>query len=244
MGPPDCEKRDTASAYLLGALPDQEFYSFEVHLAGCAFCQREVQQLASAVDILGTSVPPVQAPPDLGARIKGIVRAEAELLHAAGPEADRPAPAPPRRVRADRWRGWRPRIAVAATLAVGVLCGLVIGSSLLSGTTTSTRAISADILQPNLPPDASATLHITGANGTLSLSHFPSPPAGRVYEVWRVVGAKKLPGALFSVNSQGSGTAAVPGISHDVGQILVTAEPLGGSPAPTSNPIISANTTA
>ena len=247
VGPTECEKRDTASAYLLGALPEDELYRFEVHLAGCARCQREIETLGSAVDVLGISVPTVAAPPALGERIRGIVRAEAELLHAAGPAADRPAPAPRPPARRSRWSGWRPRVAVGAALAFGIVFGLVIGASVLGGTTTpQTQTISADILQPGLAANASATLRITGERGTISFRDFPSPPRGRVYEVWlQGSGAHPRPtDALFSVNSEGNGTVAVPGSLRGVREILVTAEPLGGSLAPTRSPIISANTSA
>ena len=239
-GPKYCGKGDTAAAYVLGALPEDEAYSFELHLTGCAMCQRDVHQLASAADGLATAVPTLPAPPELGARIKRIVRAEAELLHAAGPEADRPAA----KARG-RWRWVGPRFAVA-TLAVGAACGLVIGALVLGGSTPGTRAISAQVLQPGVAQDASATLHVTGESGTLSVSHFPSPPAGRVYEVWKL-GSGKAPrptDALFSVNSSGNGTVAVPGSLHGVREILVTAEPLGGSLHPTRNPILEASTAA
>jgi hypothetical protein len=244
--PQDCAMRDTASAYLLRALPDDELYTFEVHLAGCPLCRRDIDELSSAVDMLGTAVPMVAAPPELGERIKGIVRAEAVLLSAAGSEADRaPRLAPRAKARSSRWSGLRPRIAVAGVLLVGVVCGLVIGSSLLGSTTPGTRVISANVLQPNVAHDARATLRITGNSGTLSLSNFPSPPAGRVYEVWlQGAGRPRPTDALFSVNSNGSGTVAVPGSLRGVREILVTAEPLGGSPAPTRSPILSASTHA
>ncbi|MDQ6803600.1 MAG: anti-sigma factor, partial [Actinomycetota bacterium] len=89
-------------------------------------------------------------------------------------------------------------------------------------------------------------LNITGQHGTLRVSNFPSPPAGRVYEVWEL-GAGKAPrptDALFSVNSNGSGTVAVPGSLHGVREVLVTAEPLGGSQVPTRSPIVEASTAA
>ncbi len=250
MEPSDCERRDTASAYLLGALPEHEVFSFERHLADCAQCQSDIHELTSAVDLLGGAVPAMAAPPELGERIRGIVRAEAELLRAAGPDADRPVPAPRRRFRGLAMRirvpelSLRPRIAVATTLAVGALCGLVVGATLLGGSTPRTRTISADILQPGVAQDASATLHITGQSGTISVSNFPSPPAGRVYEVW-LQGAGRMPrptDALFSVNSKGSGTVAVPGSLHGVREVLVTAEPLGGSLVPTRSPIMEAST--
>ncbi|HWC86053.1 MAG TPA: anti-sigma factor [Solirubrobacteraceae bacterium] len=242
-GPEYCGKGDTAGAYLLRALPEDEAYAFELHLASCAQCQRDVHQLQAAADALGTAVPTVSPPPELGQRIRGIVRAEAELLRAAGPEADRPA----RKARARWWRGQRrlqPRIAVAATLAVGVLCGVVVGSTLLGGSTPGTRTINARVLEPTVARYARATLAVTGQHGTLNVTHFPRPPAGRVYEVWEL-GSGRAPrptDALFSVNSRGSGTVAVPGPLHGVREILVTAEPLGGSQVPTRSPIIEAST--
>jgi len=44
--------RDDA-AYLLGALSPSDRREFETHLAGCASCQRSVQQLAGLPGLLG-----------------------------------------------------------------------------------------------------------------------------------------------------------------------------------------------
>jgi anti-sigma-K factor RskA len=245
LGPKYCGKGDTAGAYMLGALPEDEAYSFELHLSSCAQCQRDVHRLATAANALGTAVPTVAAPPELGQRIRSIVRAEAELLRAAGPEADRPVQKSRART---GWLGGRrwpmPRIVVATTLALGVLFGVIVGSSLLGSSTPGTRTISAQVLQPGLAHNARAALDVTGQHGTLSVSHFPAPPAGRVYEVWELGsgGAPRPTDALFSVNARGNGTVAVPGSLHGVREILVTAEPLGGSQAPTRKPIIEAST--
>jgi anti-sigma-K factor RskA len=238
-GPRYCGNSDTAGAYVLGALPEDEAYAFELHLAGCARCQRDVHQLSSAADVLGAAVPMVAAPPELGDRIRSIVRAEAELLQAAGPAADRPAA----KGRAARGRlALRPRFALAGTLAVGALCGLAVGAILLAGGGTQrTQTINAQV--SGVAREASATLDVTGEHATLDVSHFPSPPAGKVYEVWRVVGTAKVPtDALFSVDKGGNGTVAVPGSLRGVQKILVTAEPLGGSKVPTSEPVIAAST--
>jgi anti-sigma-K factor RskA len=239
-GPKYCGNADTAGTYVLGALPEDEAYAFELHLSGCARCQRDIHQLSSAADALGSAVPMMAAPPELGDRIRSIVRAEAELLQAAGPAADRPEA----KARAGRF-SLRPRFAVASTLAAGALCGLAVGAIVLGGGggTPRTRTISAQVFQPGVARDVSATLDVTGDHGTLNVSHFPAPPAGKVYEVWRVVGKRYVPtDALFSVNTQGNGTTPVPGSLRGVHEILVTAEPLGGSLAPTSKPIIAADT--
>jgi anti-sigma-K factor RskA len=135
---------------------------------------------------------------------------------------------------------------VAITLAAAAACGLAVGATVLGGASPRTRTISAQVLHPAVAREARATLQITGERGTLSVSHFPSPPAGRVYEVW-LLGSGSSPrptDALFSVNTHGSGTVAVPGSLRGVREILVTAEPLGGSPAPTRTPILEARTEA
>jgi anti-sigma-K factor RskA len=70
---------------------------------------------------------------------------------------------------------------------------------------------------------------------------FAQPPAGKIYEVWLVHG-KNPPSpttALFSVTSAGNGVATVPGNLKGVSSVLVTPEPMGGSPHPTHTPVIS-----
>lgn len=236
-----CLNSDTAGAYLLGALPQDEAYAFELHLAGCPMCQHDVHRLEGAAGALGTAVPVMQAPPELGWRIKRIVHSEAELLRAAGPEADRlPGRQPRRGLRL------RPRLALGSTLAAGALAGLAVGAIVIGGgsSSTPTQVIHARILQASLAPGARANLAITNERGTLSVNNFPSPPRGRVYEVW-LVGPGSAPrptDALFSVSSDGSGTVAVPGSLRGVHEILVTDEPDGGSQKPTRSPILSAVT--
>ena len=75
---------DSTGAYLLGALDDAERDGFEAHMAQCPACTAEVEQLLVAVDALPMAVPQMSAPPALGDRIMATVRAEAELLNAAG----------------------------------------------------------------------------------------------------------------------------------------------------------------
>src|SRR5665213_1866518 len=92
----DCVQRVDAAAYALGALDEPEAY--REHLATCTTCQQEVAELQAVVDTLPTTVPQARAPKALVDRVFARARAEAELLNAAGPEADRP----PRRP--NRWR--------------------------------------------------------------------------------------------------------------------------------------------
>jgi anti-sigma-K factor RskA len=65
-----------------------------------------------------------------------------------------------------------------------------------------------------------------------------------VYQVWYVRDGQTDPipaGALFDVDSAGQGAAALPGGVGDVKSVLVSVEPAGGSPKPTTQPVIAAN---
>ncbi len=71
----------------------------------------------------------------------------------------------------------------------------------------------------------------------------PAPPADRIYQVWleRAHRAPIPTDALFGVNRAGDAAVAVPGNLHGVARVLVTAEPLGGSPngVPSGPPVLS-----
>jgi hypothetical protein len=77
----------------------------------------------------------------------------------------------------------------------------------------------------------------------LVVHHFSPPPAGQIYEVW-LKHANRAPSptsALFSVTAKGDGDIDVPGNLHGVAQVMVTAEPAGGSRVPTHPAVILAN---
>ncbi len=66
------------------------------------------------------------------------------------------------------------------------------------------------------------------------------PPFGEVYELWldRPGAPPRPTDALFTVTRAGSADVQIPGSLRGVRSVLVTAEPLGGSPSPTSAPIL------
>jgi anti-sigma factor RsiW len=224
-----CQRIDDAAAYVLGALEESELDAYRGHLAGCAACRDEVLHLQPVVDSLAVGVPFERAPGGLRARLMAVVHGEAELLRAAGHDADRP-------VRARSRRFWLfPSLASAGALAAGLLIGaLAIGG----GSTVRTRIIQANVVAPGT--HANAALHQTGSHVVLELVGFPAPPPGRIYEVWLEHGtqAPQPTDVLFSVTLHGNGSVVVPGDLQGVTKVLVTDEPLGGSPHPTRNPII------
>ena len=86
----------------------------------------------------------------------------------------------------------------------------------------------------------SAQLRVSGGHAELVVSHVSSPGRGHIYEVWLQRGsAAPVPASvLFGVNSSGDADVGIPGRIHGVSRVMVTAEPLGGTPKPTHNPVI------
>jgi anti-sigma-K factor RskA len=225
--------RDYVAPWLLGALPDDERREFERHLAQCVRCREEVAALRPAVEALPLAAQPVVPPPELRDRIMTVVESEAQLLQAAGEQADRP----PRRERR-RWNafgGLRPAFVAAMAalvLAVGV-GGYLIGNAGGGGA----RVVAAKVMFPA----AQASVRTEGGAASLQLANMPAPPRGRVYQVWlKRDGRMPQPTrALFVVRS---GSVTIPGGIKGADQVLVTAEPAGGSLQPTTQPVIVANT--
>lgn len=236
----NCQYRDDAGPWVLGALGEPDASAFEEHLTVCDACTREVAELKVVADVLPMAAPQLLPPPELRDRLMATVNAEAELLRAAGPQAD----APPRvvehpRARA-RGRGWLGRIrplpaigAATAVLAVGVLIG-VLATGGDGGTTTFTGTG---------PKGSAVALQVDDRHdGKLEFQHMTAPPSGRVYQVWLVTG-KESPRpshALFSVSRDGSATIEIPESLKGTDQVLVTDEPPGGSPAPTGSVVAGA----
>jgi hypothetical protein len=237
-----CPHTIDAGAWLLHALPDEDGERFAAHLAsGCLACRAEVEDLRLVVDVLPSAVAQVPPPPALKGRLMSVVRAEAELLQATGPEADRPVRAAaagrPRRERG-RWWGLLLRPPVAVALACALLA-LGIGGGLLAA--SGTDGPSPRVVDAAVTGQGSGRLVITdGDQGALELADMPPAPGPDVYQVWL-----KRPGrdpepsrTVFDVRPDGRATVRIAEPLDGVEAVLVTAEPDADSPAPTSVPVI------
>ena len=214
-----------AGAYLLGALPPLEAEVFERHLMGCDECRDEVERLRPAVEALPRSVEAYEPPPSLKRSLMEVVEAEAK----------QPAPAPRRR---RLFAGFQPRPALALA-ACALLAGVAVGLGLTSGSGDDERVVSASVDQTRLP-GGTAKMEITeGGPATLRVTGLPQPPRGEMYEVWVEQDGRVRPaGALFGVENDGSGSAAIPGGVDGVTQVMVTRERAGGAAMPTEPPVI------
>jgi hypothetical protein len=235
-----CGHQDTAASFALRALPEDEHAAFAAHLATCDECQERVADLQVAVDALPLASVQMAPPPELGDRIMTVVRSEAELLQAAeSGSGERPAPE-----RKPWWRrplvGIRPLPAAAAAtvlIALGVVGGVVLTGG------ENTHTVQGKVLIASAP-NARASLQLSDDATKLRVSNMPPPPGGKVYQVWLKRPAKdpEPTTALFRVDAHGDADVEIqPSRLKGVDQVLVTAEPDGGSMAPTSAPVIAAN---
>jgi anti-sigma factor RsiW len=225
--------------YLLNALDDNEAARFERHLGECPRCRDELDQLAPAVAVLSSATEPVEPSGELRARLMATVAGEAELLRAAGREADRP----PRRRRRLLPELSRPLAAGASALALAgaVAAGFAIDSATRGGG-SALRTVAARV-DASSAPHGAARLELRGASATLVVSGLPQPAGGRVYEVWlqrRGGSAPEPTDALFSVDRDGRAHVGVPGDIRSARAVMVTSEPRGGSLRPTTQPLIAA----
>jgi anti-sigma-K factor RskA len=158
------------------------------------------------------------------------------LLAAAGAGADRPEPATPRREKR-RWFGFQ-SLALACTT---LLAGIGVGAAVFAGGGGKTLSVAAT----GAAAKAVAEVDVSGDKAVLVAHNMPGPGQGKTYQVWlkRPGEAPQPTSALFTPLSDGSATATVTGDLQDGDQILVTAEPNGGSPMPTSDPVLAAQMT-
>lgn len=219
---------ENAAPYVLGALGEDERKRFQSHLDTCAVCREEVAALQVVADALPAVAPQMSAPPELKRRVMASVR---EDLHARSGARTR---APRRRARTSSVR--------PALLAPAVLLALALALAVIAlasaGGGASTRVVRAEVASPR----ASAYVRVSGGHGVLEVAGMAQAPSRRVYELWvKRSGAPQPTDALFTVSRDGRATVAVPGSLAGVKVIMVTAEPLGGSSAPTSPAVIVAH---
>jgi hypothetical protein len=232
-----CPRIDDAASYVLRAIPDGEWEGYAAHVSGCQVCAAKIAELGFVSDALLNAVPQLSAPPEIRSRVMSVVRAESELLLAAGPMADRPIRREPaRRFSLLRLRPWPATVLAASLLVLGIGGGVLLNGAGSGGGPARTIACA------KAPGGATCQMRVAGDSAKLVVAGLSAPPEGRIYQVWldRDSGTAPEPTeALFSVR-KGRASVDVPGDLTGVKQVLVTDEPLGGSEVPTRRPVIAA----
>lgn len=220
--------KEQLPAYLLGALNPAERGDLEHHLEGCAECRTELSWLEPATKVLVADVEQVEPSPDLRHRVMAAV--DSDLVRNP---VERP------RERKSRKSGWladllRPAVigAAAAALFLGIALGVV-----MSGDDSPTSP-PRQVITGESTIGADAVMVSSGGTGTLKITGLNRPDEGQVYQAWIQRGQSVEPtNALFVPDRDGTATASIPDLSG-VSAVMVSSEPAGGSPQPTTAPVI------
>ena len=248
-------------SYALDALQGEELGEFERHLNHCPSCPAEVRGLreTAARLALATAEPPPAA-------MRERVLSLAERTRQMPPLTDeRPTRRATRQVRRTR-RIWLPRISVAVaavSLAAAVVLGIDVAGtrnqlssaqsqlSSIRNQLASAEAHNHDITAVLAASDARLVTSHTSRGGAVTAivspsqaklvvltSGLPTLPPSKVYELWLLGKSVAKPSGLLSKPVKGQTTPVladglVPG--YELG---VTVEPAGGTPTPTTAPIL------
>lgn len=245
-----------AELYAADALEPDERAAFEQHLADCPDCVQTVVALQSMTASLSEMVA-VQPPTALRAAVLHAIATTPQADSANGTDAVEAVAtttgarvAPPTRLSpADRRRWLRPASLVAAAavlVALGCL-GWALNSQHQANVAQGrqqelTRLLAAGDVRTvtgNPVTGGRATLVLSRSQGeaVLVVSGLPSPPAGKVYELWRV-DRSAHPAGTFRPTASGQTVVTLPASVAGAQQVAMTVEPAGGSAQPTTKPVL------
>ncbi|NDU71919.1 hypothetical protein GWI34_04675 [Actinomadura sp. DSM 109109] len=229
-----------AGAYALDAVDDAERRSFERHLAGCEACATELREFRATTARLGMAV--AEAPPP-GLRAR--VLAEARNVRQLPPPSPRRA-ADVRPIGPRRWRrAAAAGLAAAACLVTAASVGVAVHER---QRVERTEAAYRDVASVLSAPDARSATGRAAGGGTVTVvasasrggvvvasSGLRALPSSKAYQLWLIGAAGPRPAGLLPGDP---GRPVVAGRWRPRDRIGVTVEPAGGSPRPTTEPIV------
>jgi anti-sigma-K factor RskA len=216
----DREHADVESllgAYVLDAVSSFERRRVQHHISACAQCAREVRQLEETASELAW-LPPGE---------------DAEVL------IDKIFTSLPRR---GRGLSTRLNAFIAAVAAVAIVVAGSLGAALVHQRhqTNELGAITASAarrvpLAPQKGFDGHGVMYISKGRVALVLDQMPPPGRARAYQLWAIEGTKALSMTVMNGHGRVVRTFAW---DRPADHFAITIEPAGGSPVPTSEPVL------
>jgi anti-sigma-K factor RskA len=248
-----CEHEQYAedlALYALNALTGEDRVKLEQHLATCAACRLELEQLRGDTALLALSAMGPRPPQ----------RARQKLLDAVAREARSGAASPARETR-HSWWGWLGWAATAAVIVfalslwrenVRLKDTLASASSQVAESSRQLeelRRIAAPIIEPEaqrvtlvaaktpVQPQGKA-FYLRKRNSLVFVaSNMPALPARKAYELWLIpTNGSPIPAGVFKPDAHGSATVVNPPLPAGVEAkaFAITVEDEAGAAAPTS----------
>ncbi|MFI7120307.1 anti-sigma factor domain-containing protein [Amycolatopsis sp. NPDC049868] len=226
------ELHTLTGAYAVDAVPAEEAAAFERHLRGCPACGQEVRELRETAARLGRAL--ATAPPP---RLR-----EATLRRVAHTRQWPPSVARRGEAAKIRFTLWG-----AAAAAVGALVfGLVTATT--DPAPQQPTAVDAVLAAPDASTAKSAergttTVVTSRSQGKIVVMAGELPPlaAGKAYQVW-LIGASGVHSAgLLAPDGPHRTQPVLADLPGGIDRVGITAEPAGGSPAPTVPAVVMVN---
>lgn len=233
------ERMEEATAYVLGALEDEERAAFEVALNDSAELQREVAELREVAGLIALAVRPVAPPSGLRERIVSDARAVRPIApRLAEAQRRENSPVTLRAVEsAGPGRAWQASTIVGWLAVAASIIGVTVAQNRYRERASAARALAAanaelrsqisasdSLLRVLVGPDVETTrLAAVGSERSARLYWnrkasqvvlvafaLPAAPAGRTYQLWGIPKGK-APVSLgtFNTNAAGEGRLTV-----------------------------------
>lgn len=240
-------------AYAVNALTEDEREEFERHLAQCPDCAREVLELRETAARIGAATA-ADPPEELKQRVLNEIRRTRQLPPPAG--GAHTAAAPKKR------NTWGTRLALAAAV-VGIALAGAFGAIALRNHNemqdmqrqlADGQQRGTEMAAVMAAPDAKMhTSDGTGMNATAVMSQNmgrsvflgsteQNPPPQHVYQLWFIGEYGYQSAGLLTEGQNGRMEPMVGPLPDGTAAMGVTVEPSGGSPQPTTDPILQMST--
>lgn len=247
--------QEMLAVHALSALDERDELALNQHLRTCAECRAELDQWQKTSSGLAFMSTPAEPSPKVRERILAQVRAE-EV-------ADTATKVVPFAARQPVSRRFVALEAIAAAIIVALLISVFVLWRQNQNTKTELARLSQQIretqialdhqqaivkmmAQPgsrlidlggtNMAPGARAKI-VYDKNGSAMLlaEGLPATPSGMAYQLWYVVGDKKMPGKTFGIDASGNGNLhdQIPSSAMEGAVFAVTMEPAAGVITPT-----------
>lgn len=239
------ELQELLGAYALDAVSPDEALAIERHLADCPRCRAEVSAHLEVASFLGNAGASEPVPDGVWDRIANALEEEPPVSE-VGLAKVRPI----ERYRVSQAkRLWLPQMAAVAAAAVVIgllavrlntLSDQVHGLQNALAKTGVSQGVAAALLDPNHRTYSMASTDGSGAalvilepNGVAYWvpNHVLALPTSETYQVWGLVRGQTKPVSLGVIGAAPS--ISVFRVEPTVTELMVTAEPTGGTPAPT-----------
>lgn len=231
------EVKELIASYVLDAVPAEEVPWIRAHILSCDECMAEADNYAEVVADLGLAADPVPLPKGFEDRVMALATQE-------GPATEAPVVQLPKRT---RWIGTALGTAAAVVIAF-LTFSLFDTRSELNDERTRSQELQQAVTSILHSSDEGMELRGDGAvarmipsNGgsVLALTGLREAPANHDYQLWLIRDGEPVSAGVFDISD---GVALIESDHSLEGfeAAAITIEPDGGSPGPTTDPVMTA----